>query len=167
VNPSELGWVLVLSGVLVALAGYFGWRQWQALRELPRRNLPPDERAFYRRQAYRRTFCSALMVVLAGLLVGTVFMESEYQDVTRQVSERNERGGGAPAEQEEKQFVRFFAGYWIGLLLVLFVLLALAAVDFWALTRFGLRQHRRLEADHRALLEKQLQELRHNRNGSG
>jgi hypothetical protein len=161
VDPSELGWLLAVSGVLLVLAGYFGWRQWQLLRGLPARNLPEAERAFYRRQAYRRMFSSVLMVVLAGLLLGYVALDAEYRQVTHDVTER-----GAPQEAE-KDFVRFFAGYWIGLLLVLFVLLALAAVDFWALTRFGLRQHRRLQADHRAQLERELHQLRQDRNGSG
>lgn len=166
-EASELTWVLVLSGALLALAVYFGWRQVRALRGLSGRQLADEERRFVRRQAVRRLFCCALMVILAGLLVGTVYLEPEYQELTRQLKERNERGGGAAVPDDEKQFARFFAGYWIAMLLVLFVLLALAAADFWAVARFGHRQHRRLEADHRAELEQQLARLRHRRNGAG
>jgi len=41
----------------------------------------------------------------------------------------------------------------------------LAAVDVWAIARFGLRHHRQLQADHRDGLKRDVARLRQERNG--
>ncbi|HVI52708.1 MAG TPA: hypothetical protein VM661_15975, partial [Candidatus Sulfotelmatobacter sp.] len=62
-------------------------------------------------------------------------------------------------------FARFFATYWIAVLFVLFVLIALAGVDFWAIARYGARHRRQLKADHRAMLLADVARFRRQRNG--
>ena len=148
-NPAELVFTLALAAVLLGLAGYFGWRQVQTLRGLA--GMGVEEQHYLRAQAYRRLFCSALMVVLAGMLVGWIFLGADAAD---------------PAAPLTADLARLFSVYWIAALLVLLVLVALAAVDFWAIARFGMSQHRRLQADQRALLEEHAARRRRERNGS-
>jgi hypothetical protein len=61
--------------------------------------------------------------------------------------------------------MRLLVSYWGVLLCVLLVLILLAAVDVCAITRYGLRHHRRLRADHRADLERDVARFRQQRNG--
>jgi hypothetical protein len=165
VNSSELVFSLFLIVLLLALAGYFAWRQVQTLRGLRAQPQPSaEDRRYLRRQAVRRLVCCALMLVLAGLLVGSVILEPRYQALTRTLEE-NQPAKPEDVPQEDREFARFFTAYWIAALFVLFVLIALAAVDFWAIARFGMRHRRQLQADHRALLHEELARLRSRRNG--
>ncbi len=71
-ETAELVFGSVLVVVLLSLAGYYGWRQVRTLRSL---KSPDDrsaeERRFVRRQAWLRLVGSGLMVIFAGLLVGS------------------------------------------------------------------------------------------------
>src|SRR5204863_5194109 len=67
----HLGYAFIVV-VLLVLAGYYGWRQVQALRRLRSAgDLPQEERTYIRHQAWRRLFCCGLMVLLAGMLIGS------------------------------------------------------------------------------------------------
>src|SRR5580700_527021 len=138
--------MVILVAILLGVAGYFGWRQVRALRGL----LRPDElgsgdRRYLRAQAYRRLFCSFLMVVLAGMLSGwLLFLDGRYRELFPP------KDGPAavqmdPVEQED--FGRLFTVYWMVVLLVILAMMALAIIDFVAIARYGLSQHRRLQAD--------------------
>jgi MFS family permease len=166
VNRSELVMILFLVAVLLGLAGYFGWRQLLALRGIASPDaLGYDDRRFVRAQAYRRLFCSLLMVVFAGLLIGWLFLEPGYSALHEEVRARLANDPTAVATEEQRDTLRTFTSYWIGALLVLLVLIAVAAVDFWSTTRYGLHQHRQLKADHRAFIEDQVARRRRERNG--
>jgi hypothetical protein len=106
------------------------------------------------------------MLVLAGLLVGSLLIEPSYQEMAEKLKKQQPQGPEAVA-QEDWDFARFFAAYWTAALLVLFVLLMLAGADFWAIARFGARHRRQLQADHRAGLKEELARLRRRYNGDG
>ncbi|HYT92580.1 MAG TPA: hypothetical protein VEL76_27945 [Gemmataceae bacterium] len=164
-NFGEFSFTLLLIVLLLALAGYFGLRQLRALRRLRARpDLPREDRRFVRRQALRRLICCCLMILVAGMLIGWFFLHPHYLEVSRQLDERPQ---GVEATPEQTAFLRFFAAYWIIALFAVFLVVFLATVDFWAIARFGLRHHRRLQADQRALLEEQIARLRARRNGEG
>jgi hypothetical protein len=151
----------------VGLALYFGRRQVQTLRLL--RTVEAgnvDERRYLRAQAYRRLFCSGLMVLFAALLVGSIFLDLQRPAILKEVREARDKDPDARLTEEQDRFVRLFSMYWITALLVVLLLLALAALDFWATARFGLRQHRQLQADHRSLLQQDMARHRRDRNGS-
>jgi hypothetical protein len=162
VNPSERAFLILLVVLLLALAGYFAWRQIQTLRSL--RSQPADDQSYLRRQAIRRLICCALMLVLAGLLAGSFLLEPIYQEMRREIAQQPP---GAPVREEHRDFARFFTAYWGAALCVLFVLLLLAGVDFWAIARFGVRHRRQLQADHRAELQAELARFRRRHNGNG
>ena len=162
-NPAELIFSLVLIVVLLLLAGYFGWRQFQTLRSLRQAPGPsPEDRSYLRRQAVRRLVCCTLMVVLAGLLSGSLAIEPGYQKLRRELEPPRD---AAVVPQEHKDFARFYAAYWIATLLVVFALIGLAGVDFWAIARYGARHRRQLKADHRAELHEEVARIRRQRNG--
>jgi hypothetical protein len=164
VNPAELAFGAVVVPVLLGLAAYFGWRQRRTLLSLRANpDLPPEERGYLRVQAWRRLACCALMVVLAGLLVGSYFFEAPLQEVGEAIRERSAQG--QDPEPEHKTFARAFAGYLIAILLVLLTMLILVVMDVFAIARFGARQHRKLREDYRAALQSEITRLRGERNG--
>jgi hypothetical protein len=166
-NPAELGFTLTLAAFLVWLSLFFGRRQLRALRATSAPDGPAlDERRYLRAQAYRRLFCSFLMLVFAALLVGSPFLDHAYPTVREEVRQLKATNPEAPLTPEQEYYVRLFSVYWIVALLVLLLLLSLAALDFWATARFGLRQHRQLQADQHALLRQEVARHRRERNGN-
>jgi heme A synthase len=167
VSAIELTLTLTLAAILVALAVYFGRRQFQTLRALRSPALgDPEDRRYLRKRAYRRLFCSALMLLFAALLVGWIFLDNEAHEIGLQLEQAKAQQPEAQRTQEQEQFMRLFSTYWIVALLVLLVLMALASMDFWATARYGLSQHRRLQAHQRAVIERDIAQHRRQRNGS-
>jgi hypothetical protein len=164
VENSELIYGGILVFVLLGLAGYYGFRQVQILRGL---RLPdersPEDRAFSRRQAWRRLMSSGLMIVFAGLLVGSV----AFTPAVRRLAAQNE---AAIANKEEPQpdldFTKIvYTSYWIVALLVLLAILVLAGLDLMAIRRYGRSQLLQIQTDRRAMIEKEVARLRRDRNG--
>jgi hypothetical protein len=158
------GGVLVL--VLLSLAGFYGWRQVRTLRGMKAPDeRPEEERRFVRRQAWRRLVGSGLMVIFAGLLVGSVAFNASL----RRLSERNEEAGRNNEERtldaEEWEFAHTYAVYWIVCLLVLMAILATATLDLLAIRRFGRRQISQIQSDRRAMIEREVARMRRDRNG--
>ncbi|MCC6421179.1 MAG: hypothetical protein IT429_23330 [Gemmataceae bacterium] len=167
-NPFEFALFAVLIAILLALAGVVGSRQLRTLRGLAARpDLSNEDRSYQRRQARRRLTTSVLMIVLAGMLLGYFFLHPAYKDVAAQVEGRGQRANPEPIAPEHKAFLRLFVGYWVAALLVLLAILFLAVFDFWAIARHGLSSHRKLQADHRALLQADVERYRQRRTGNG
>jgi hypothetical protein len=166
-----VGWSQIIFGaalvvVLLALSFYFGWRQLQALRALRRKpDLPREEARHELVKAWRRLISCALTLILAGLLATLMLF---FEDTAQRFAEErlalpdNQRTIFNP---QEKTFIRVYTGTWIALLLVLLVVVLLAAIDLWATRRHGLRAYRKLQADRRAMIERQVIRLRQERNG--
>jgi hypothetical protein len=147
----------LFAALLVGLAGYFAWRQRLVLRTLRGDlRMPSDQRRYLLKQSGRRLFGSLLMLLLAGMLVGSLFLDYSATLST---------GPDRPAEEIEaaKQAARFLGLYWMVLLLVLLVIMALAVIDLWATARFGVQQQKRLVQEHQLALEADLARLRQRR----
>ena len=168
-----MGWPQIIFGaVLVAallfLSLYYGWRQVVALRRLRANpDLPAEERRYQHRQAVGRLVNSVLLLVLAALLTGIMaYLETPTQQLVQQHDEAVARGEAPPQlTPEQLRMVRVWGGWWVALLVVLFAVVVLAALDLLAIRRWGLRQFRKLQADRRAMIERQAARLRHGRNG--
>jgi MFS family permease len=166
VNGTELVITILLSVVLLGVACYFGYRQVLALRGAASPEaLGADDRRFTRSQAYRRLFCSFLMVVFSGLLIGWLFLDPTYRTLHEDRLAQAAEDPAAPLTDQQREALGLFSLYWIAALFVLLVLVSMAALDFWATTRYGFDQHRRLKADHRAFIEEQVARRRRDRNG--
>jgi hypothetical protein len=155
-----------LVAVLLLLAGYYAQKQVRTLRKTtPYHEMLPDDRAFLRRQAWRRLVGSALMVVLAAMLFAAYAsdLQARAEDLgNRHVKERAE---GQPMSEEDKQFARIWGWYWVVFLLVLGGIVALAGVDLLATRRYGVRKLRQIQSDRRAMLQRQLERYRQERGG--
>ncbi len=151
--------------MLLGLAGFYARRQLRLLGDLRRQtDLAPEDRRFYRGQAWRRLVGCALMLVMAGLLIGSYALGQE--DQADQVAHAGKADGPRPAlTPENRQFLQRYSEFWILFTLVLLVLLGLAFVDLWSIRRYGKQQFRQIQAEHRAQLENQVARLRSQRNG--
>lgn len=138
----------VLSAVLVIVAFYFAIQQRTTLQSLQFDDkLTQEHRHYLLKRCYRRSFGSLLLLVLAAMMVGSLFL-----DMTP---------GEHANEAEAKQSVRFLGFYFASMLLVLLSILVLAVVDFWATAKHGFRQQKQLLQEHREMLEAELLEHRH------
>jgi hypothetical protein len=162
---SEIVFGTVLVVVLVLVSVVYGWRQLHQLRRLRASSLPDEEMRWESRKAWRRLVSSGLTFVMALLLAALLgFYESHAQ---RLADERDAVAPGTELTAEQKVFVRKWIGLLIALLAVLFTVVLLAGVDLWATRRYARRQFRKLQADRRAMIERQATRLRQERNGHG
>jgi hypothetical protein len=171
VGSNQIGQIIfgvLLVLILVALAGFFSWRQWRVLSGLRQvQDVSPEDRRYMRRQAWRRIACSLLMVVLAGLLAGHFRLEDRAHNLIAEGETNLQRGEKRELNAEEQQFLKTYYSYWLVTMLVLLGLITLAGFDFFAIRRYGRRHYRQIQADRRAMIENQLARLRIQRNGHG
>jgi hypothetical protein len=162
---AEAVFAVVIVILLVGMAGYFAWRQWQTLRRLSQRTeLPAEERQFQRAQAWRRLLGSLVMIVLAGLLVGSYWVGQERQ-ATLLGQPDAARGTGVPLDPARQQFLTQYSMFWILFGVLLLVMVFLAFLDMWAIRRFARKQFHRIHTERRAMIERQVAQLRRERNG--
>ncbi|MFL5338936.1 MAG: hypothetical protein ACJ8F7_02115 [Gemmataceae bacterium] len=167
-NETTVMSLLVLT--LLAVAGVYTWRSIRTLRRTTLyHEMLPDDRRYLRRQGWRRLVNSVLMLLFAGLMAGSyVFGLQKRAD---ELGERNQQaraeGRTDPMAPEDREFSRFYGGYWIATLLVLGAIVAIAGLDLWATRRYGLRKFRQIQSDRRAMLQRQLERYRQERDGLG
>ena len=155
-------WLIVL--VTFGVAGIFGRQQIQTLRGLPARTeLRIEDRTYVRRQAWRRLVGCGLLVTIAAMM-SVWFLSGQHlrmDEVGDDIQAR--RAAGEPLTAEQQQAQRFFAGYWIAVLSLLFILIVLAAVEMSAIRRYAARHFRQIRDERRAMLERELANLRRER----
>lgn len=158
--------------VVFIAAGFFAWQQARLLAGLRRNaSLAPEDYRYLRNQAWRRLFGCALLISVGVLM--TWYYVSGIDALIDQLGEAKEAQaqGGPPLNVEQERAARFSLHYVGAVLLLLMVLLFVAAWDVWAIRRFGARHYRRILDDRRAMLQRQLAQLRrergHQHNGEG
>jgi heme/copper-type cytochrome/quinol oxidase subunit 2 len=146
---------IVIAIIMIGTAAYFIWRQRLTLRTLRAdAHVPLDQRRYLLKQCQRRLFGSVVLILLAFMMIGSLFLD--YQLLG------NPLENVPPAEQEAaKQSFRFISIYWMTFLLLLMAVLALAVFDLWATARHGVRQQKQLLQEHQEMLESELEEHRH------
>ena len=157
---------LLLITVLLGLAGYFSWRQWQTRKRV--RNDPemnPLERQYLLAQVWRRWIGCGLMVIFACCLAGTGFLEGRYQQLVNTSNQSKEDTETKEPKEEDKHFARFFTCYWVFTLLVFLMLIAVAGFDARAVLKEGVRKHRELRDSEKAMLEEEIRNFRRDTNG--
>jgi hypothetical protein len=153
---------LVIVAVLIGLAGYFGVQQWRAIRRLKQaENLHPEERRYQRRHAGRVFICCVLMIMVAGMVGGwyVLGLERNAVQLSREANVEAENPDHILNPNQQRS-LWFFTVYWVMAILLLLAMVYVAFMDLWAVRRFGLRQMRQLQADRRAMLERQIALLR-------
>lgn len=153
--------------VLLAMAAFYAWRQVRLLRQLPRQSdLAPEDRRYYRGQAWRRLVGCALMLVMAALLIASYgFGQEQQAEQVTHAGKAPSHGAKPPLTPEKRRFLEQYSRFWITFSLVLLAWVCLAFLDIWAIRRYGRRHFRQIQAEHRAQLENQVAQLRSQRNG--
>lgn len=164
---SEIVFGSLLVALLLVLSLAYGRRQWQALHRLRQGSaLPEEELAYERRKARRRLASCALLLLLAGLLVTLLAV---FGDRAQQMADQSDALGPAAAveglSESDKVFLRLWGATLIAFLLALLALLVLAGLDLMETRRYGLRQYRKLQAERRAMIQRQSLRLREQRQG--
>lgn len=167
-----MGWTQIIFGSLLVVVMLFvalgyGVRQVIALlRPRPLEEMPLDEWHYQRGQAWRRLVTSILLLVLGIMLAGAlIYLETPAQHLADQRAAMEKEGDAPPLNAEQRGFARLYGYFWLVFLLVLMAVVLLAAYDFWATRRYGVRQHRKIIADRRAMIEREVSRLRQERNG--
>ena len=157
---SQIVFGSVLVAVLLLLSGYYGRRQFVVLRRLRNETLPGEEARHDRAKAVRRLVSCGLLLVLGLLLAGALLWpEPALQGILDQY-----KGVTNPEYTDaEKQTIRIWGGVWIAVLVLLLIVVGLAAVDLWSTRGHALRQFRKLQADRRAMIQRQTGRLREER----
>jgi hypothetical protein len=147
-----LGAAFAIATIAVAL--FFIVSQQHTLRRLRMDNhAPPEVRRFLIRQAVRRTFGCVMLILLALMVLGSLFLD--YEPLNRPIHEL------PPDEQAAaKDALRFLTTYMAILLLVLLAVMILAVFDLWATFRHSIWQQKQLVQEHQAKLEAELAEYR-------
>ncbi len=151
---------MLIAAVLVGVAAIFIVRQQQTLRSVRADAAMPAEQVRYLlRQSQRRMFGSVLLVLLAGMLVGSLFLN--YEPLRKPIEQ-------VPPDQQEaaKQALRVVTIYWMVFLMLLMAVMALAVFDFWATARFSVQQQKLLFQQHQEMLEAELTEHKYRQNDS-
>ena len=152
----------LIAAVLLALAVYFSAQQILTLGRLrSQTDLPAEDRTYFRQQAWVRLACSSLLVLLA-IMVGGAYASGLQERAT---ALQRQPGQEPVLTTEQERFLKLYGAYWITVLVILMVVVLLAALDIWAIRRYGRRHLRQLQADHRAIVDDQLAALRTERNG--
>jgi hypothetical protein len=106
------------------------------------------------------------MLVMAGLLaVVLIAMEERAQQIADQTDAQRHSGKPTVFTPDEMAFLNRWVGVWGSILVLLMVVIFLAAWDLWATRLYGIREMRKIQADRRAMIERQAARLRQQRNG--
>ena len=156
-NALEMTLGIAIAIIIIAVAIYFIWRQrWTLHNVRTDPKMPLEQRGYLARQSMRRLFGSFVLILLAFMLVGSLFLD--YAPL-------REPFENLPAADKEvaKEAFRFVSIYWMTLLMLVMAVLALAVFDLWATARHGRRQAKQLLQEHQEALEAELTEYRHRR----
>jgi hypothetical protein len=149
--------IIAFAIAMIAAAVYFIRGQRISLRKL-RADLkvPSAQRRYIIKQSVRRQFGSCLLILLAGMMMGSLFIDYELL--------RTPLEEVPPADQEAaKQAFRFISIFWMTFLMILMAVMALAILDLWATMRHGVHERKQLLQENQEMLEAELEELRHRR----
>jgi hypothetical protein len=114
---------LVLAVIVLAAAGFLGWRQWRDYRTRPE-DLSPRDESHFARQDLRRLLGTIILTLIAAAL-GV---------------------GGWMPDRVNGRANQKFVYLWAGIALMMVVLLVLAMLD-WVSTRLYVRRQRRRLTD--------------------
>jgi hypothetical protein len=150
-----VGLLLAAALVLYGLGTALRQRR-TAARLRAERFLPSDDRAYLRGQVRRRVATGTVLVLIGGLIAGYYLSGMDARVDAIAAKERNAVPIPEDEDRADKDFTRLVAGYWVGILGLVFVAGCLAVFDFWATRRYWMAQYRLLKADHEAKLQRDL-----------
>jgi len=167
-----VGWPQIIFGVvlvlvLLSVAILYIVRQILALRRLrATEEMALEERAYLYGRARRRLVTSLLLFLLGVMLAGAlIYLEAPAQRLAEEQAAKVQEGDTTPLAPEMRKFAQLYGWFWILFMLILMAVVFLAALDYLATRRYGIRQHRKIIDDRRAMIEREVSRLRQERNG--
>jgi len=148
---------LILATALVLAGAFAALRQRRALRALADEPfVPPEDLAFRRKMARRRTVTSGVLALI-GALIAAYYLSGMDARMDA-IAERPKGADGAPVPptEEEKEFAKTVGFYWIGVMALVFVVMCAAVVDFYATRKYWMARYREAKADHDTKLQRDL-----------
>ena len=147
--------------VLLLLSGYYGRRQFDALRRLRvtrrcRARRPATSGQGGAAGSCRADCCWSSACCWPACSCGRSLRYSAILDQYKGVTDPE-------YTEAEKQTIRVWGGVWVAILLLLLIVVGLAAADLWSTRGHALRQFRKLQADRRAMIQRQTGRLREER----
>ncbi len=148
----------IISGLLLIFGVFSIYWQIKNLRTLRKKNIPSDDRRYRRKQAIFRLVNGFLLIVLASMIAGAFLsgMEQRATELGNRHDHRQEGEPRQPPSEEDRQLLRLYYWYWMSLLICLFLVLSIAIVDLCSTRLYGWAQLRRMQGEHRAILERDL-----------
>ena len=105
-----------------------------------------EDRRYYRAQARRRMLASGLLVII-GLLIAIYYLSG--MDARMVEDKRRET-------EEDKDFAKAVGFYWISVILLVGVVIAVAVIDLIATRKYWMARYKEMKADHEAKLQRDL-----------
>jgi hypothetical protein len=163
-KPTEIAFGVLLVITLLGLSLFFGQRQFASLRRLRTLGAPLDDEGQYERRKVRLRLASCALTLLMAAQI-TVILATHERTLGRVARQREGVDPAVEPTDEQRLLVRVYVGEWIAVLLVMLVVLVLAALDLWATRRFAFRQYRKISDDRRAMIQRQVNRMREQKNG--
>jgi len=158
VNPKMVA-ALCLAAPLVLIGFLSSVQQIRGLRELRARKLVPSDEQSYLRSRHRRRMVVGILLVLIGGLIGGAFLSGmeARADQLAEPKPTDADGEKKVMTDEERQFVRRYSIYWVGVVIPLtFALILLALIDGLASRRYWLKLYREMREEHHSQLRRDL-----------
>lgn len=148
---------LVLGLGIVALGVATGVAQVRGLRRLSARtHVPSDEFRYLRNRHRRRLVTATALAVMGGMVAGAYL--SGMEEVAEKLGQPRgpDEPPRPPMTDEERNFVRAWGVYWVAVVGLVFVLVALGFLDAVATRLYWLGIYRELRDEHKAKLRRDL-----------
>ena len=153
-NPLYLA--LLLSFTLLLLGGVSAFFQLQGRRELKARKHVPSDEYSYLYGRYRRRLLAAVLMIVAGGMIGGAYLSGMEAAADSIHAGRDADGVKQPIKPDDRDFVRVWGVYWIGVIVLAFLLIGVAITDAWATRRYWLGVYRVLREEHQVKLRRDL-----------
>lgn len=166
----------LLAAGLLLFGGLTVWLQLRGMKALRvRSHVPSDELGYLRGRHRRRLITGGLIAVIGGLIAGAYLsgLEPGIDALAAPLPPAEVEppaGEDEPQRQmtpEQKRLVKTWVGYWVGVVVLVFVVLGLAFADATATRRYALQQYRILKEDHEAKLRRDLAVYKAQHGGRG
>ena len=156
-NSANLAFVISVG--LILFGGVTGWLQYRGLKRLAARAHVPSDEFAYLRGRHRRRMATGILLAVIGSLIGGAYisgMEPRVDALTKKADGGEEPQPKREMTPEEKQLVRVWIGFWISVLVLVFVVIGFAFADTFATRRYALQQYQLIREDHQAKLRRDL-----------
>jgi hypothetical protein len=117
-----------------------------------------EDRLYFRRQGNRRLVISGFLLIVGGMIFSYYLsgMDARMDAIPERKKVAEPPPPNDQQAQDDKEFTRFVAIYWIVVIVILGVVVGLSMVDVWATRKYWMVRYKELKADHETKLHRDL-----------